>query len=393
MVKLASLFPSVARDTSNTHLVSDVQEGYRNLVAPQHYTLKWTFERDMKKTLPLGHTIEETLFTEAASQVVRSGSGAATFSGYQNAQTGVKVSAPISYQAAPLAWNENEVAANMDPSMGKTYIKAQFEKTYGAKVQNVVQTIIDDLETSHWNAADQTAMEAGDKALSIPYYVTEETGGLALDVNSGSAMSAINGVTMAQTNSKYDNVRLQYTVTGGNSPAATDLIGRIVGAARRCHWSSLPAGAAQHGSLESIPGVVFCSNWGMDLVQAAYREHGGNQWGTMEMTPYGLTIAGMVFVNVDALETAALYTDGSSGLVTESASGATNTGPRFYGISTKHMCQLFQPGQFMAKDDPENLTAVGKPYEWVQIFKTAHQLWCADRRRHFIVYPDSDISS
>jgi len=388
MAKITDVFPSMARDTSNTHLLQDVGKGYRNLVSRGKYTLTHVLP-NMKEAFSLGHTLEETLFTERVRRTIRGGSGAMTFSSYDNLQSGVKISAPISYAATPMAWNESEIAANLDPSMGPKYVRAQFQKTLDSKHQILKDDCVEDLETGLWEAADQTAMEAGDKFLSIPYYITEETSGMALQADGSTNITAINGVTMAQTNNKYDNVRKTYATAGGDADDATDLIGALVSACRAANFQGMPVGS-EYASPESIPEVILTSDWGCDLVQAAYRNHSGNSWGNMEITPYGLKIGMMTFVNVSILNDAALYVNaGGNALVAETA--ADITGPRYYGITRKYMRLLFQKGNFMQPDAPVNLTEVGKPYDWVQIWKSANQVWCPDRRRHFIVSPSADI--
>lgn len=388
MAKITDVFPSMARDTSNTHLLQDVGRGYKNIISRGKYTLTHVMP-SMKEAFSLGHTLEETLFTERAQRTIRGGSGAMSFSSYDNLQSGVKISAPISYAATPMAWNENEIAANLDPSMGPNYVRAQFQKTLDAKHQILKDDCVEDLETGLWNAADQAAMEAGDKFLSIPYYITEDTSGMALQADGSTNITAINGVTMAQTNGQYDNVRKTYAAAGGDAADATDLLGALVSACRAAHFQGMPIGS-EYASPESLPELIMTSDWGCDLVQAAYRNHGGNSWGNMEVTPYGLKIGMMTLVNVSILNDAPLYVNAAgNALVAETA--ADIIGPRYYGIRQKELRMLFQKNNFMQPDEPVNLTEVGKPYDWVQIWKSANQLWCSDRRRHFIVSPSVDI--
>jgi hypothetical protein len=397
MAKITDLFVSMARDTSATELLQDEGRGYRNLVSRGKYSLNWVLP-NLKEAFSLGHTLQDTLKVARTGRTIRGGSGAMTFSGYDNLQGGVKISAPISYAATPLVWNESEIAANLEPSMGPKYVRSQFQKTLDAKHQDLYDDMVEDLEQGLWNVADQTNMENGDKFLSIPYYITENAttasalvAGQAIQADGVTSITAVNGQTVAATNGTYDNIRMTYATTGGDAGDASDLIGALVGAMRRANFQGMPVGA-EYASPESIPEVILTSDWGCDLVQAAHRNSAGNSWGAMTMTPYGLQIGSMNFVNLSILNDAALYiNEGGDGLVAETT--ANNKGPRYYGITRKYMRLMFQMGNFMQPDDPTNLTADGKPYDLVQIFKSANQLWCPDRRRHFIVSPSADVAA
>lgn len=389
MTALSALFTAVARDTSNTHLVHDTAEGYRDLFSRDSYALP-IFVPDMKDAFNMGHTLEETIETEIVSNVIRSGSGNQSFPGYNSTQTGKKITAKPSFMANYLKWNENEVAVNLDPAQGMQYVKAQMQKTFDAKKQQCKAAMIENLETGLFATPDQTAMEAGDMANSVPYYITENvlgTSGHPLQAD-GSVCSTINGVTVAETNGNYDNIRRTYT--GVNSTAVnagTDLLSAITGARRRARWQGAPIHPEISGP-ESMPEIVLTTHWGIDLLQTCYKAHTGNQWGAMEESTMGLKIAGMTFVALDVLAEAELYSNHATtptGLATETASVVT--GPRFYGISRRHMRMLFQKDLFMKGDEPTRLTEVGQVYNWVKIYKTANQLWNPDRRRHFIVSP------
>lgn len=386
MGQFNDLFVQLVRDTSKTHERAP-HKAYHNLVSKGHYTTSWLLSgRKAEDTFQLGHTLKATLYAKKISTVQRHGGGKLRVD-YTNAQPGVEISSEFSWQTNHMGWNEDEVEANLNPMMGPKYVRAMFQEILDGKRQNLNQDCLDEFESSLWLPADQTAMEAGDKAKSIPYYINEE-GYMPLQ-SDGSNITSINGVT-ATTAPNYDNQRLTYsaaTDAGIANPDGSDLLGRLLGMARRCHFQPLPIGAG-YGTKEEIPSVVLCSQKGMDYAQAQFR-HAQDQWSKREETPLGFKFGGLMFQICDELDTAALYDDGSSGLATESA--ADITGPRFYFINRNALCMKFQTGKFMRYDAPTNLTAGNYPYEWVQVVKTKHQLWGVDRRKLGIVSPAASV--
>lgn len=383
MGALNDLFVDMARETSATE-ISHPNKGYLNLVQSPHYTSAFLIGGKTEKELfNVGHTLAQTVMFETVDASQRFGSGGVKVD-FTNPQIGTKLTANMSYLYNHIGWNESEVEGNLDLEMGMTYIRSQFNDIMEGKHQNLYQVMADVFENESWGAANQQKMRVdGSLPMSIPYYITEETNGLPLQAD-GSAMTDVLGESPV-TYSNHDNVRATYANLGGKDIAGDDLIGSLLDARTRADFEPLPMNS-EYGIESSIPNVVFCSNYGLKVLTAAYR-HGQDKWApNQSLTAHGIPLDGMMIRNITALDSAALFAaNGGGALVAETA--ADITGARFWGTSSNSMQVKFQKGKYMNPDAPVNLTIAGVPYEWVQGYKTTNQLWCTSRKKNFIVSP------
>jgi hypothetical protein len=386
MAGLTDLFADTVRETSETALGG--KNGYRNLVQQAHYTSNFLVGgKTDEEMLHTGQTIRDTLYLKSENVGKRFGGAGLRFD-YDNKQVGTKVTTQMSFYATYLAWDEVELDLNADSSMGKEYIRAKFNDILKGKYQNLTQTQADQFEGEFWAAPDQAAMRTNFTApMSIPYYMTEETTGLPLQAD-GTAMTDVLGLAPA-TYSKWDNQRVEYATYGGDAEDGGDLIGSLIYAAQISHFEPLPFNP-EDGVMESVPNVVFCSDTGLRVVTAALRA-GQDTWGTRELSHMGVTLDNMIFRNITTLNAAQLYKDGSATLKGEVEAGVDKDGPRYYGVSKKYMNPMFMRDRYMKPGDVTDLTAVGKPNEYVQVFKTYNQLVCCDRSKGFIVHPATGV--
>lgn len=310
---------------------------------------------------------------------------------FSNPQLGTQVSAEWSFYVNHMAWSKMEVELNAPSSAGKKYTKARFKELLNTKRQNLMQSMVDQMESEIWAPAEDTLMGTDYLApMSIPYFITEESGGVPLDGTTGSALSSgdVMGLDVASY-SNWDNERLTYGDASGNTAGGGDLIGQLVLMGIKLHYKALPK-EPQHGERESRPNVVLCSDKGINYILAANRE-GQDMWTAREYGAGALILNGVVYENIPALNTAALYTDGSSGMVAEDSASATNRGPRYYFISKDALRPFFFKDNYFSADPAANLTAVGRPNDWVKVFHTWNQLWCQDRRKLGIVSPSGTL--
>jgi hypothetical protein len=387
MAGLTDLFTDMVRETSETALGG--RNGYENLVQKEHYTSSFLMGgKSAEEYIQTGQTIRDTLYLQSEDVGKRFGGAGLRFD-WQNTQIGTKVTAQMSYYANYIAWDELELDLNADSSMGPAYIRSKFNDILKGKYQNLTQTTADQFESEKWAAADQATMRTDFTApMSIPYFITEETDGIPHD-STGADLSDVLGISPA-TYSKWDNKRVTYGALGGAATDGDDLLGALDYAAMISHFEPLPM-KPEHGIMESSPNVVFCSDSGLRLVGAALRA-GQDQWGRQEYPGfYGLTLGSMVFRNITTLNDAALYTPPGGGTLVDEDS-ANHSGPRFWGVSKKALRCMFMRDRYMTPGEVTNLTAVGKPNEYVQVFKTYNQLWCSNRRRLFIVSPSADLT-
>jgi len=390
MAGLTDLFADTVRETSETALGG--KNGYRNLVQQAHYTSNFLVGgKTDEEMLHTGQTIRDTLYLKSENVGKRFGGAGLRFD-YDNKQVGTKVTTQMSFYATYLAWDEVELDLNADSSMGKEYIRAKFNDILKGKYQNLTQTQADQFEGEMWAVANQADMRTNFAApMSIPYYLTEQTTGFPIQGGGAASMTDVLGLSPT-TYDKWKNQTVTYDAYGGDADDGNDLIGSLIYAAQISHFEPLPFNP-EYGVMESVPNVVFCSDTGLRVVTAALRA-GQDTWGQRELTHMGVTLDNMVFRNITALNTAALYSanavtsDAATVAYAESAaSGIHADGPRYYGVSKKAMNPMFMRDRYMKAGDVTDLTAVGKPNEFVQVFKTYNQLVCTDRSKCFVVSP------
>lgn len=397
MAGLTDLFADTIRETSETALGG--KNGYENLVQASKYTTSYLMGgKSPEEVLHTGQVIRDTLYLKSENVGKRFGGSGLRFD-WENRQTGTKVTSQMSFYANYLAWDELELDLNADMSMGRDYIRAKFNDILTGKYQNLIQTTADQFEGECWAAPNQATMRTNYTApMSLPYYITEETGGVPLQ-SSGAVLDDVLGLSggASGTYPVWDNQRVTYGAVGGSAGNGDDVIGSLLHAANLATFEPLPI-EPEHGVDASAPNVVFCSHLGMRYMTAALR-NGQDTWGKRELG-YGMVLGNMYFRNIDELTSALLYADDPTptGLVTEggidsagSADASAVVGPRYWGVAKKVMRPLFMKDRYMEAGDVTNLTADGKPNEYVQVFKTYNQLFCNDRRKLFIVSPETDL--
>ena len=387
MAGLTDLFADTIRETSETALGG--KNGYRNLVQAAKYTTSYLMGgKTPEEILHTGQVIRDTFYLKSEDTGKRFGGAGLRFD-WENRQVGTKVTTQMSFYANYLGWDELELDLNADMSMGQDYVRAKFNDILTGKYQNLTQSCVDQFEGECWAQPNQATMRTDYTApMSLPYFMTEETDGIPLQADA-SGLSDVLGLSGGSggTYTKWDNQRATYAAVGGSAADGNDVIGSLLHASNLSTFEPLPINP-EHGVDASAPNVVFCSHLGMRYVVAALRG-GQDTWGKRELG-YGMVIGNMYFRNVDELTNAALYVDTpGTGLETEEA--ADVTGPRYWGVSKKAMRPLFMKNRYMEPGDVTNLTADGKPNEYVQVFKTYNQLTCNDRRKLFIVSPFTDL--
>jgi len=307
---------------------------------------------------------------------------------FTNPQVGTPATAEWSFYYNYMAWSKPEIELNATSDMGPKFRRTRYKKVLRGKQQNLWQSMIDQMEDECWAAADDVAMRTTYKApMSIPYFITEETGGVPLDAQTGAplASGSVMGISPA-TYPTWDNHRLRYTSTGLPVDGGTDFISKCVAMTTKLGYRKI-RGLKEHGEGETRSDVAFISDTGLGYLTAALRL-GQDQWNSRELANGDLMLSGVAYQNIPSLDTAAVYTDGAGGLATEEKGGAaSNTGPRVYFCTKDALKPFFFKGQHFSVDDPVNLTAIGKPNNWVQGANIWNQLWCGLRNRLGIVSP------
>ena len=379
-------FTDLARETGPTIIGSESK--MINAVQKRAYTLSTLIGgRTGPEVFRSSPTIQDTIYLSKEDRGQRYDPAGLQVD-FTNVQVGTETSSQWSHYYNYMAWSVMEIEKNAPSATGGSYRRLRYKEILKGKQQNLWQSMIDQCEDETWAAADYATMRTSNLApQSIPYYITEDAGGLPLD-STATAVTDVQGLnpnTAGQEN--WDNKRLTYATAGGAVAGSTDLVGQLVRMGTTLGYQSLPM-KSEFGERATMSNVCFCSDNALGYVTAALRI-GQDQWNSREMSEGGLMINGVAYINIPSLDTAALYDDGSSGLATESA--ADITGPRFYFVSPDALRTFFFSGKHFSVDAPVNLTAAGRPNDWVQGANLWNQTVCSDRRRLGIVSPSVDL--
>lgn len=379
-------FIDLARETGPTIIGSESK--MINAVQKRAYTLSTLIGgRTGPEVFRSSPTMQDTIYLQKQDRGQRYDPAGLQVD-FTNVQVGTETSSQWSHYYNYMAWSVMEIEKNAPSATGGSYRRLRYKEILKGKQQNLWQSMIDQCEAETWAAADYAAMRTTNlKPQSIPYYITEDTGGLALD-STATAVTDCQGLnpnTAGQEN--WDNERGTYSSTGAPVAGGTDLIGALINMGTKLHYTSLPM-KSEFGERETMTNVSFCSDYALGYVTAALRI-GQDKWNSRELSQGGLSINGVAYINIPSLDTAALYDSGSSTLATEQA--ADITGPRFYFVSPDALRTFFFSGKHFSVDDPVNLTASGRPNDWVQGANLWNQTVCTDRRRLGIVSPSVNL--
>ena len=312
---------------------------------------------------------------------------------FSNPQLGTRMSAEWSFYYNHMGWSKTEIELNPQSMAGGKARRTRYLEVLQTKHQNLWQSVIDQIEDETWTPADFNAMRGVDAVSvpqSIPYFITEESDGLPLQVDESSVTNVQGIDPTAAGKSKWKNKVLNYASAGGPVAAAGDLVGQLIRMGTNLHFHALPM-KTEFGERETMSDVAFCSDNGLGYITAALRI-GQDTWNSREMAGYGLMLNGVAYTNIPALDDAALYATGGGSLATEATGGsATNTGPRFYFVTRDAIRTFFFKGQHFQMDEVERLTAAGRPNDYIQGVNVWNQNWLEDRRKCGIVAPTGSL--
>ena len=357
-------------------------ESYENIISRNKYSMNALMGSDMTEHMQTSHSFRANIYGKKVDQGRWHG-GAGFTTQSEGTNTVFKLTSGMAYHYNYIRYDDEEVDSQDGPGVGQAGGGGVWADTMKAKLQNAHQSNADSFEDAIWSPANQALMvDSPERPMSIPYLVSEE-GYLALQED-GSNVTSVYNATAANLPT-FDNARYTYANLGGNDQGGEDLFGSLDEAWLQAGFEPIPE-HPEYGKGCKLNHIVFCSHWGIKVILGALRE-GQTVWGEREVTPFGVRVGTMLFKPITALDTAALYDDGSGGLANEV--DADKNGPRFYGINMDKTKLIFQNGHFQRMEKPVDMTAAGEPYSHHQNIKTKCQLWCSDRRSNFIVSPDA----
>jgi len=355
-----------------------------------------------------GDQIEDIIFLGETSDYARYNPNEA-FS-YDMPQTGVKWTAPWAFAKASVSWTKQDIGLNVE-SMGKKYRAQVYKRVMHQKHQNLWTGVCNGIEDEFWAVPDSVEMESSTptgarKPYSIPVFVNEFTNGLVpAEVDAtGTAWTTVQQINpTASGNSKWK----PYSV-GGGADAASQAEGytynatSAVGAAglftpfTKAFWNlrfdRLPK-SPEYSDKTSSPCVIWCSLQGMVNYENALRLNqdtfrGIGKTSGQDPAYDAPTFRGIPLEYISALDSALLYSDGSTAVDEASTANSAVAGPRYYFINSEYLKFVTHTENYCKMTEPFMPSA--QPFTRVQVMDLWNNNIVRSRARHGIVGPATD---
>jgi len=255
-----------------------------------------------------------------------------------------------------------------------------------------------------WAVPDSTSMEVsgtGSEMYSIPTFITEhDRQGTAGQVQTGEHPLMSTGVwsgnvagidpDAASSGSKWGNTLLSYS-DGTNAVGFTagnkDNVLKYLDMAYHATDFRPPPMFQEYyenPQAQQKPGpFIACSLDGKTRLMHLYRES-KDTWIDMKDPFFNPTYAGAAIVYVAELDSATLYDAGAT-TAAGNESGATITGPRYYGIQPQYLRPVFHTDRYFTSLGV--MTDLEQPTTHVMPINTYAQLCPRSRVRHFMLTP------
>lgn len=288
------------------------------------------------------------------------------------------------------SWKEEELLVNSGGLTEGSLAEETQAQALLQKLQSLQTKLMNSLSDSFWAVPNPTTMEGPNstRPKSIPVYLNVGTSGLFNPGSSGTAFTTIHGVDPA--NAAYAAYRpfqgtyANFTVNDAGNPIRT-----FAKAMRRTAFKPAPIGKEyfvneDDGDMAGDNGVIFCSEDGVSRVEFLYAAS-QDRWPSF-MDPAGNPrYKNTQLVYESRLDDAPLYPLSTTGLASES--GATITGPRYYGVNGRYLKVVFHIARFLEFLDPLRTSLTG----WQQGVNSLATVICADRSKHWFVSPSTSV--
>jgi len=336
--------------------------------------------------------IQEVLYLNAArtGQVFERGEDIQ----WLNPQKDVLMSLDFKFLLDHMSWDEWEYLGQTSGLSGDG-LKSKYKDMAASKQQRLWESFIDFFEDRLWlppqtdttETSTYASMESGGKDMySIPVFINE----------SGSATQGFNsvwvnveGVVMATNGANFDNKRVQYDAA---DPADTDgdddgLFNAFDDISVQIQYKH-PGFKDTYFEDETSMGTDVCiatSKKGTTQIMSLHRKSNDMliqpQDGSYPYPRWN----GAPIVDVQGLDDAQLYTDGSTAFVDEEDTSVTNSGARYYFMNTQYLNTIFHRAKYFS------MGAVKEPESKVGVYVIPVECWanltCTSRRHQGIVYP------
>lgn len=379
-----SVFTDFMQDTSALTLTG--AEQFVVETVKRSYTLTKFLDGDMRTTVQGGTKIQDFIIKDDGNTATFYQPGA--YHTFTNKQGQKQWDAPWRYLLDHMGWTEQEVLHQIGSGMTQKARFIKYKDLRKAKETMLWSSIQNKMEDALWAPASATQMEDDDglTPYSIPAFCNENTNGLFDEgATSWTTVQGINPVT----DPYWKPVQVTYDASDPFD-SDDDQDGVILGFENvgiELNYKPPPEGT-QYFAEAKMRKLIATSKTGLLLYKDALRKSNDRGYVSNPQDPNynSPKFGGFDVEEFPALQTAAIYDNGSSGLTTfDSASAA---GPRYYFLCTDYFKLIFHAERYFHKakvrEHPNQVGSYALPVQcW-------YNLVCRSRRRGCgILYPAS----
>lgn len=317
---------------------------------------------------------------------------------WQNPQKDVVMKYPWRFGLDELVWDEFEYITQTDGLSG-SQLKVKYKDMAFSKKQRSWESNVDGVESKLFQSPAGASMFAemegggdGSEPYSIPVFVNEQAGSNGRFDSNWTTIADINPATY----SAWDNKRRTYNYTdmadtGNNGTGlfnAFDRISMDIGYRRpgiKDEFFESGSGYGD-GSLGGDPNfIIACSLEGKAELMRLHRQSNDSLITPQDASHPRPAWNGTPIEDIDSLDTAALYSDGSTGFVSELSDSAAKKGPRYYFLNCQYLNVFFHREKYFKMEpekDPERKVGVR-----IIPIQTWFNVTCTSRRRQGLVSP------
>ena len=368
-----------------------------NAVSRRSYLLgKFLRGKPASRILQGSDTIQETIYLDAQRTFQEFARGDDIQ--WTNPQKDVLASIDWKFTLDWMAWDEWEYEGQTS-GLTAGGLKTKYKDMAYSKMQRLWESTIDGWEsllfrppaTNTTETSTYQAMEQGGKKIyGIPVWFNENAGSTTGGFSAAwTQVEGIDWATYGASNGNFDCKRRQYDTTdlAGADDDSNGLFEAFDDMGVQIAYHR-PGFKDRYFEDETDPGVDLCictSKKGYTQVMGLHRKMNESLIQPQDAAyPYPRW-NGAAILDVQELDDAQLYTDGSTGFVDELDSTVSNSGARYYFLNTRYLNMVFHRAKYFrtrGRKEPESKVGV-----YVQPVETWGNLTCTNPRTGGVVYP------
>jgi hypothetical protein len=381
-------FNSLQELTTPTYL--QAPEGILNMSGKRNYL--WTDAFEGNKTAIQGGTkIRASLIWKDNGTYTHILPG--QWRDWINPQLVDKVTAPWRFTEVHKSWTEQEILLNEKVKFGgerqraEAFAEITMEKDMGAE-----SALANGIENDLFGVPLKGSMETEDSLTPLPYsffsFVNEDLNGLFGENWTGNTWTTVEGVdpTSASVDGQWTPQQSTYGVTTADSH--DNVIGGLDDLFMRCNFQAPRTFEQYYQDPVMSKQKFITTRMGRRAITSLFGGRVDNFLaGKQDAAVPHPQMHGIPIVNVDALETAAVYDDGSNGLTTEAL--ADLKGPRFYAWNMHFLFPVFDEERWRSKGPV--MQHMNVPDTHVQKMASWWNLFCWSRKHQGVLSPSVDL--